>query len=162
MFKRVLLCHDGSEFGRRALKQGAELAIAFGSEVHVLIVVEEQRLSPAVTAASLGYASLVAPETDYRAMMLQSIDRLKGRGANAYGHVAQGNIIETIAQFAKREAIDLIVVGQYPRSSGRRWWSGPDRQSLAESVECAVLIAVNSDSAIPQFKHPGILPNKKG
>jgi nucleotide-binding universal stress UspA family protein len=147
MFKRVLLCHDGSEFGRRALKQGAELAIALGADVHVLIVIQEQALSPAVTAASLGYASLVAPEPDYQTMMLQSIDRLKGRGVSAHGHVARGNVIETIAACAKRESVDLIVVGQYPRSSGRRWWSGPDRQSLAESVDCAVLIAVNTESA---------------
>ena len=39
--------------------------------------------------------------------------------------------------------VDLIVVGIYPKAAGGRWWSGPDRQSLAERVNCAVFIAVD-------------------
>src|ERR1700743_486980 len=48
MFKRVLLCHDGTEYGRRALRQGAELAISLGSEIHVLILLEDGEISPVV------------------------------------------------------------------------------------------------------------------
>jgi nucleotide-binding universal stress UspA family protein len=146
MFKRVLLCHDGTEYGRRALKQGAELAISLGAQVHVLIVVQEQVLTPAVTAASLGHTCIIEEERDYSSMVAQSIERLKARGVSAQGHVAYGNIIEKIAECAKQQSIDLIVVGQYPRADGRRWWSGPQRQSLAESVDCAVLIAVNTEN----------------
>jgi nucleotide-binding universal stress UspA family protein len=147
MFKRVLLCHDGTDYGRRALKQGAELAIALGSQVHVLIVVQQQALTAAVTAASLGHACVAEPETDYDLMVSQSIERLKVRGVSAQGHVAYGNVIEKIAECAKQQSIDLVVVGQYPRAAGRRWWSGPERQSLADSVDCAVLIAVNTEGA---------------
>jgi len=78
MFKRVLLCHDGTEYGRRALKQGAELAIALGSEVHVLIVIREQSLTPELTAASLGHVCIVEAEADYGIMVAQSIERLRG------------------------------------------------------------------------------------
>jgi hypothetical protein len=53
MFKRVLLCHDGTDVGRRALKQGAELAISLGSDVHILILPPEENVSPAVSAASV-------------------------------------------------------------------------------------------------------------
>jgi hypothetical protein len=35
MFKRVLLCYDGSEAGRRALKRGTELAIRLGAHVQL-------------------------------------------------------------------------------------------------------------------------------
>jgi nucleotide-binding universal stress UspA family protein len=146
MFKRVMLCHDGTEYGRRALKQGAELAIALGSEVHVLIVVRQQALTPAVRAASLGHACIIEAEHDYGFMVTQSIERLKARGVNAQGHVAYGNVIEKITECAKRRSIDLVVVGQYPRAGGGRWWSASDRQSLAESVDCAVLIAVSTDN----------------
>jgi hypothetical protein len=47
MFKRVLLCYDGSEAGRRALKRGAELAILVGAQVHVLSIIP---IGVAVTA----------------------------------------------------------------------------------------------------------------
>ena len=36
MFKRVLLCYDGTEAGRRALRRGAELAMLLGAQVYVL------------------------------------------------------------------------------------------------------------------------------
>jgi len=145
LFKRVLLCHDGTEVGRRALKQGAELAIAVRAEVHVLILPPEDRVSPSVIGASLGHACLVHEDDEYRTMLSQSIERLKLRGVSAYGHLARGNAIEQITSMSNSIGADLVVVGQYPNTGVRRWWSGPERASLAESVNCAVLIAVAGD-----------------
>src|SRR5580698_1185965 len=42
MFKRVLLCYDGSEVGRRALKRGAELAVLLGAHVYVLSIIPSE------------------------------------------------------------------------------------------------------------------------
>jgi len=42
MFKRVLLCYDGSRAGRAALKQGAELAVLVGAQVHVLSIISSE------------------------------------------------------------------------------------------------------------------------
>jgi nucleotide-binding universal stress UspA family protein len=145
MFKRVLLCHDGTVVGRRALKQGAELAILVEAEVNKLISVRQEELSPAVTAGALGYACLCNEEVDYRAMLSQSVDVLKSRGINAYGHFARGRLIDQIVAFSKILAVDLVVVGQYPSPGGRRWWAGPERACLGESVNCPVLIAVAND-----------------
>ena len=41
MFKRVLLCDDGSEVGRRALRRGAELAILVRAQVYVLSIIPD-------------------------------------------------------------------------------------------------------------------------
>jgi nucleotide-binding universal stress UspA family protein len=142
MFKRVLLCHDGTEVGRRALKQGAELAISLGAEVHVLILPREEQLSPSVVAGSLGHVCLFNEDEEYRAMLSQSVDRLRSRGVHAQGHLARGNVIEQIVAHSKSLAVDLVVVGQYPNSRTNRWWAGAERASLAEKVNCAVLIAV--------------------
>jgi nucleotide-binding universal stress UspA family protein len=145
MFKRVLLCHDGTDYGRRALKQGAELAIAFKAEVHVLIVIREPEVNAALTATSLGYSCIVEDKGSYEQMLAGSIERLSARGVRASGHLAYGSVVKKIAALAKSLAIDLIVVGQYPNSGNRRWWSGAERATLAESVDCAILIAVNTD-----------------
>ena len=74
--------------GRRALKQGAELAIALGAEVHVLIVLREVGLTPAVTAGALGHACIVADDVSYEQMLAESIERLKTRGVRASGYLA--------------------------------------------------------------------------
>jgi len=67
----------------------------------------------------------------------------------AKGYLARGNTIDEIAAYAQKLAIDLIVVGHYPKPSGGRWWSGSERASLAERVNCCVLIAVNEANNPP-------------
>jgi nucleotide-binding universal stress UspA family protein len=141
MFKHVLLCYDGSRAGRAALKQGAELAILVGAQVHVLSIISSEAPDPMVLAGAAGCACVVDREGDYRKLLDESIEWLRVRGVAATGYLAHGNTLEEIVAHAKRLAVDLIVVGLYPRSSGGRWWSGPDRQSLAERVNCAVFIA---------------------
>ncbi len=41
MFKRLLVAYDGSEESRKALKIALELASKFGSEVHLLTVIDK-------------------------------------------------------------------------------------------------------------------------
>jgi nucleotide-binding universal stress UspA family protein len=147
MFKRVLLCYDGSEPGRRALKRGAELAILVGADVHVLSIVRDDVMSAAMMATAAGHTCLVDEERDYQKLLDGSIERLSARGVKAKGYLAHGNTIRQIVAYSRKLAVDLIVIGHYPSPEGRRWWSGPERASLAEQVNCCIFIAVNADSA---------------
>src|ERR1700722_656939 len=143
MFKHVLLCYDGSKAGRAALKQGAELAVLVGAEVHVLSIISSEVPDPVVLAGAAGHACMIDREGEYRKLLDDSIEKLRTRGVAATGHLAHGNTLDQIVAHAKRLTVDLIVVGLYPRPAGGRWWAGPARQSLAERVNCAVLIAVD-------------------
>jgi nucleotide-binding universal stress UspA family protein len=144
MFKRVLLCYDGTEVGRRALKRGAELAILVGAQVYVLSIVPSGVAEAAVLAGAAGHACLVDEAADYRKLLDESIALLKSRGVHAEGYLATGNIIEQIIAFSRRLSIDLIVLGHYPQPSGGFWWGGSHRTSLAERANCCVFVAVNS------------------
>jgi nucleotide-binding universal stress UspA family protein len=144
MFKRVLLCYDGSEVGRRALKRGAELAILVGAQVYVLSIIPTGVAGAAVVAGAAGHACLVDEAGGYRKLLDESIEWLKGRGVQAEGYLASGNIIEQIVTFSRRLAIDLIVLGHYPQSSGGFWWGSPQRVSLAERASCCVFVAVSA------------------
>jgi nucleotide-binding universal stress UspA family protein len=143
MFKRVLLCYDGSEVGRRALKRGAELAILVGAQVYVLSIIPSGVAGAAVVAGAAGHACLVDEEGGYRKLLDESIQLLKARGVSAEGYLASGNTIDQIITFSRRLAVDLIVLGHYPQPSGGFWWGGPQRASLAERANCCVLVAVN-------------------
>jgi nucleotide-binding universal stress UspA family protein len=144
MFKRVLLCYDGSEAGRRALKRGAELAILVGAQVYVLSIIPTGVAGAAVVASAAGHACLVDEEGGYRQLLDQSLDWLKARGVQAEGYLASGNIIEQIVAFSRRLGVDLIVLGHYPQPSGGFWWGSPQRVSLAERANCCVFVAVNA------------------
>src|SRR5579871_1832601 len=109
MFKRVLLCHDGSDAGRRALKRGAELAILLRAHVHVLLVAPADALDPVIAAGAAGHACILeSTATSHEAILARSIQWLTDRGVHAEGHLAHGNSIDRICEYAKRLEIDLI------------------------------------------------------
>jgi nucleotide-binding universal stress UspA family protein len=144
MFKRVLLCYDGSDAGRRALRRGAELAVTLNAHAHVLLLLPGGIHDPFLVAGATGHACIVGDATSrYRAMLADSVQKLKARGVAAEGHLASGNMIEQIAAHTKRLNIDLIVLGHYPQPSGGFWWSGSQRVSLAQRANCSVLVAVD-------------------
>jgi len=151
MFKRVLLCYDGTDVGRRALKRGTELAILLGAHVYVLSIIPNDVASAAVVAGAAGHACLVDEAGDHRKLLDESIEWLKARGVAAEGYLASGNTIEQITAFSKRLAVDLIVLGHYPQPAGGFWWwSGAERVSLAERANCCVFVAVNTPDKSPK------------
>jgi nucleotide-binding universal stress UspA family protein len=141
MFKKIMMCYDGSVAGRRALKLGSELAQLVNAHVSVLSITSNTA-DPNTVAASVGTVCLVDFESAHRASLDECISLLKAHGVQAEGFLAHGNIIDEIVAYSRRLSIDLIVVGHYPKSTGGRWWSGPERASLAERVSCSVLIAI--------------------
>jgi len=149
MFKRVLLCYDGSDVGRRALKRGAELAILLGARVYVLSIIPSAAANAAVIAGAAGHVCLVNEDGGYSQLLDESIEWLKERGVVAEGYLASGNTTEQIIAFSRRLAIDLIVLGHYPQPSGGFWWGNPNRTSLAERTNCCVFVAVNTADASP-------------
>jgi nucleotide-binding universal stress UspA family protein len=149
MFKRVLLCYDGSDDGRRALKRGAELAVLLGARVYVLSIIPSAAANAAVIAGAAGHACLVDEEGGHARLLDESIEWLKERGVVAEGYLASGNTTEQIIAFSRRLAIDLIVLGHYPQPSGGFWWGNPNRTSLAERTKCCVFVAVDTADAAP-------------
>src|ERR1700677_5410418 len=101
MFKRVLLCYDGSQAGLRALKRGAELAVFLGAQVHVLSIIPSGIENAAVNAGAVGYACLVEDSGGYRQLLDESLEWLKARGGMCEGYLASGDTFDTIAAYGK-------------------------------------------------------------
>jgi nucleotide-binding universal stress UspA family protein len=136
----MLLCHDGSPLGRKALARGSELAVLLGARVFVLCIAPST--APAsMAAASVGIVCLVGPDAVYRESLAEAIELLHSSGLEASGHLVRGDAIDVIAASVRQLEIDLVVVGHYPKSTAGRWWSGSQRAALAERVSCSVLIA---------------------
>jgi nucleotide-binding universal stress UspA family protein len=142
MFRRMLLCHDGSPLGRKALARGSELAVLLGARVFVLCIAPPMAQDATFIAASVGTVCLVDPDAAHRESLAEAIELLHSSGLEAEGHLVRGDAIDVIAAAVRQLAIDLVVVGHYPKSAPGRWWSGSQRAALAERVSCSVLIAI--------------------
>jgi nucleotide-binding universal stress UspA family protein len=146
MFKRVLLCYDGSVAGRRALRRGADLSIFLKAQVFVLSIIPAGALDPVLAAGAAGHACIVDQDHGYRRMLDESVEWLKARGLAAEGYLTGGITVDRILEYADKLAIDLIVLGYYPRASGGFWWSNTSRATLAERARCCILVAVDPGS----------------
>ena len=143
MFRRVLLCYDGSADGRRALRQGADVVITMKSEAHLLAICQSLMAGAIPEAVT---PELVGREDERaQALLEEGVQWLQDRGVSATGALEYGNAVDCIAQTAQRIGADLIVVGHKHRSPLARWWSESDEESLLERVRCSVLVAMTPE-----------------
>ena len=139
MFRRVLLCYDGSGEGRSALRQGGDVVLCMKSEAYLLAICQ----SLVTSAIPEGVTPELCAQENERANLLlqEGIEWLRTRGVNASGSLEYGNAVEHIAETAQRIGADLIVLGHKPRGRLARWWSESDEESLLERVSCSILVA---------------------
>jgi nucleotide-binding universal stress UspA family protein len=140
VYRRVLLCYDGSRESRDALRQGGDLVATLKCETHVLLV--SNVLHRAAAHSTAVEVLFDAEESACRAILNEGLEWLRQRGVDATPHVEMGSPIEVIPRVAHELDVDLIVLGHIPRTRFSRWWSGPENASLLDRVHCAVLIAL--------------------
>ncbi len=143
MYRRILLSYDGTAEGRKALREGADLAQAMRSEVHLLAVCRSMT-STAVPEA-LTPEFFVCEEDAARALLEDGVRRLEARGLAARGELAFGDPLKHIPEAARRIRADLVVVAHRARGRLARWWSDSPEQSLLDLVECSILVAANPE-----------------
>ncbi len=150
-FKKILLCYDSTREGRRALIQGADLAESVGAETHLLAIATSLVGGGMVEVPS--HVAMREEEKRIRDVLREGVERLRGRGLVATGHLAMGRPIDQIPLVARALSVDLIVVGHRPCGVVARWWSGPGNAVLLDQVACSILISINpsdpADSAKP-------------
>ncbi|RCK50308.1 universal stress protein UspA [Thalassospira profundimaris] len=145
MYKKILLAYDGSQEGRAALKQGAELAAMCKADVCLM----------AVLAPDIGviYAEAAVPSdlpdrmlADIKASLEEGKAKLKDRGLEAETRLENGIPANEIGRVAQDINADLIVVGHREQSALSRWWGGSTGASLLAHAPCSILIAIAKDA----------------
>lgn len=137
-FKRILLCYDASQEGRRALREGTELALECHAQTHLLAVLDEAPLPWGGDVVSA--IPFEAAEVTARQILGEGVARLAGLGLQATGEFAIGRAIDEIARSAAGFGADLIVLGHHRRGRLMRWWEGRDDGKLLDRVTCSVLV----------------------
>ncbi|MDX5151515.1 MAG: universal stress protein [Acidiferrobacterales bacterium] len=144
MLKTILLCYDGSREGQAVLDDGAELALRFDADTHLLAVIQPS--AAAVVAEAIAAES---PITEIgraaEEILKQGIDKLTDKGLKVEGHIVEGQAVEQIALMAREIGADLVVLGHRHRGPLERWWQNSVGSTLLDESPCSILIALGKD-----------------
>jgi nucleotide-binding universal stress UspA family protein len=144
MYKTILLCYDGSREGQAVLDEGAELALRFEADTHLLAVIPPN--AGEVIAEALA-AEIPFAETRRAAeeILRQGIEHLEARGLKANGHLVEGPAVEQIALMAREIDADLVVLGHRHRGPLQRWWQNSVGSTLLDVSPCSILVALGKE-----------------
>jgi nucleotide-binding universal stress UspA family protein len=140
MYKKILLCYDGTIEGRRALRQGAEVAMAMKAHAYLLAICRNML----ATAVPEGVTpELFACEQDTaKALLTEGVQWLRDHEVQSEGSLVFGDPLVHIPKIAKDINADLVVVGYRYRSRLARWWSESEEMNLLQKLNCSILVAV--------------------
>jgi nucleotide-binding universal stress UspA family protein len=145
MYRNILLCYDGTVEGRRALRQGAEVAMCMKSRAYLLAICRNM-LSTAVPEGVT--PELVnAEEAAANQLLTEGVQWLVDHGVPADGQLVYGNPMVHIPEVQKRIGADLIVVGYRFRNRLTRWWAEGEEATLLHKVNCSILVAMPEPGA---------------
>ncbi len=143
MYKCILLAHDGSDAGQRALLDCQDLAQWSQAEV-VLVAVMPTAMSFVGLEGGVYDIELEEREKKkYQAVLEDGLRRLADAGYAVRGEVVVGEAVEQITQYARKVNANLIVVGhKHLDSWAARWWRGSISGALIEQAPCSVLCVI--------------------
>ena len=118
--QRILIYYDGSAEAKSALVRAGRMAVALDAHTHVLTVVDTGT-SVVSTAGLLCDLAYVGIENTTRDLLKEALDQMSESGIVVSGHIAVGNVVESIARHAEMLDVDLLVVGYRNRRGFARW-----------------------------------------
>jgi len=142
-YRKILLAYDGSQEGKRALLEAADLAGFLQAETY-LLAVATMPPSLFLTEGFVPEELLEEEKKRTQTVLDEGIRTLRERGFNATGQLAVADPVEEICRLAKALRTDLIVVGHNQNTSfAARWWKGSVGASLLDYAPCSILIALS-------------------
>jgi nucleotide-binding universal stress UspA family protein len=142
-YSRILLAYNGSQEGKRALFETADLAGFLNAEMH-LLAVASMPPSLFLTEGFVPEELLEEEKKRTQVVLDEGTKTLADKGFKVTGHLAVGEPVEEICRTAKEVKADLIVVGHNQSTSwAARWWKGSVGVSLLDYAPCSILIALS-------------------
>lgn len=144
MFKRLLVAYDGSEDSRKALETALELASRFGSQVHLLTVVDDL---PRFTT-TMHEVEATLERSTRRIEQKHALAHMIARkhGVEIECSIQPGNRVHTILAYAQKNDCDALLIGHKNRPGLWRAFKGSTAIELAYRAPCmTILIQADTD-----------------
>lgn len=144
MYQKILLCYDGTIEGRRALRQGADVAMAMKANAYLLAICRDMVASAVPEGVTPELVS--CEQATAQALLTEGVQWLREHNVPSEGMLVYGDPLLHIPKVAEKIGADLIVVGYRYRSRFSRWWTESDETRLLDRITCSILVA----AAAPQ------------
>jgi nucleotide-binding universal stress UspA family protein len=133
---------DGSEFSRFAAEHAARVAQAYGAELILLHVVDEQVIEDLAQNANHDRALQVREQLRENGQMyLRDAARIADESHVAHREmIAEGDPCTVICDTATAQDVDLIVMGKIGRRGARRILMGSVTRRVIECTDKPVLV----------------------
>ncbi len=138
MFTKILVAHDGSDHGWKALAAGLAVAAPARAELHVVSV--KGKLP--VYAATVGEVMEASGEIKsfFDDLATRAKAEAEAAGVPVTVKILSGHEVQTIVEYARAGKFDLMVIGFMGLSSlyDRIW--GSTSQNLTRLSPCTVMV----------------------
>jgi nucleotide-binding universal stress UspA family protein len=137
MFRKMLVASDGSKAAANALSAALVLAKRWRAKVH-LVVVEEVPYFPGTREEVIGDKVL---ENRKFVQVVQRAEKMaKTKGVALKTHVLVGHPVRAIAEFARKNKFDLLVIGSTGHSELYNLLVGSTADRILKASPCSILI----------------------
>lgn len=141
MFRNVMVPVDGSSFSREAVLQGLRLASLYGATLRLVKVATTPPFSSGPEAVALDAHAA----NDMHAAELANLYAIAAEcrahsTINITASLERGPVVDALCGYARRNAVDLIVMRSQARSGIARIWFGSVADALIRESGVPVLI----------------------
>ncbi len=147
-YEEILVPYDGSKYYKKSLEEAIEIAKKFGSNIHLLHVIDALTAVPPVYDSPDAIMDMkklrrvlknAVSKSDL--ILRNEILRCKEKGVDADYKIITGSVADVILKFAKKMEIDLIVMGSQGLSGIRKIMAlGSVSRKVSELAQCPVLL----------------------
>jgi nucleotide-binding universal stress UspA family protein len=139
LYRRILIATDGSEYTKKAVDYGIELANDTGAKLHAIYVIDTRAYDSIPLSAPMEYAySLLRQEGDTAIKYVA--DRAEAAGLDVEGIITEGHPADEIIKYAEKNSIDLIVMGTLGKSGLDRFLLGSVADKVIRNSKIPVIV----------------------
>lgn len=143
--KKILAPIDFSEHSMEAMRGAMELAKDVGAEVHLMhVIAPHHSFIPLPLESNAEQSRELAREAAMIQQAEEELARIKkadfGDSKNVFTYAVVGHPVDKLVDYAKEQAIDLILMSTHGRSGARHMIIGGTTEKVVRNAPCSVLV----------------------
>ena len=145
MINKILVATDGSDSANRAIAMAVDLAITYGASLHAINAIRQIQIPPEMQnmarIESLGETRLGVLEHIANQILDAAELRIISKGgALTNKYIGHGDPATSISEYAKKQKIDLVVIGTRGLSQLKALMLGSVSRKVLEICDINCLI----------------------